>query len=102
MASIIDIEDDKGELVERLYYCSDYHAQQNKNYAGFNGVHELHSNEYCDFCSKGLTWFDSDEQAWKVGLERIDGKHSGYYSLLGTYLCYSCGAYCEDESEEEE
>lgn len=46
----VDIEDKDGQVVDRVYYCSDACAQFNPNYAGWNGCHEIETDEVCGEC----------------------------------------------------
>lgn len=99
-AHLIDIDDAEGQVVDRNYYCSDACAQTDENYKGWNGCHEIYSPELCGNCSKGLVWYNEDEKTWQVAFQPIKHEHDGYWSLFGTYNCYSCGVYCESEEEE--
>jgi hypothetical protein len=100
-AHLIDIDDKDGQVVDRNYYCSDTCAKTDEKYNGWNGCHEIFTWEICENCSKELVWYDEDEKTYKIGSLEIAGEHAGYWSLWGTYLCYSCGAYCETLDEDD-
>lgn len=94
-AHLIDIDDKEGQVVDRNYYCSDRCAQTDEKYNGWNGCHEIYSYEVCGNCAKELVWYDEEEKTFKVGELTIQGEHSGYMSLFGTWNCYTCGVYCD-------
>lgn len=100
-AHFIDINDKNGDVIDRVYYCSDSCAQEHPDYNGWNGLLDLYSPEACDNCGKTMVWYDEEEQTWKCGALTIKGKHDGYWSLFGTYNCYECGALCDDTEDEE-
>ena len=50
MAHIVAINDKKGDIVDAVVYCSDYCAKTHKQYAGWNGCHELNFDAGCAFC----------------------------------------------------
>jgi hypothetical protein len=100
-AHLIDIDDKDGQVVDRNYYCSDTCAKTDEKYNGWNGCHEIFTWEICENCSKELVWYDEEEKTYKIGSLAIGGEHAGYWSLWGTYLCYSCGAYCETLDEDD-
>ena len=49
MANINQIEDEKGDVIEIEYFCSDYCAKTSKNYKGWFGCVEIedHNNTNC-------------------------------------------------------
>ena len=47
-------EDSNGDLVDVKYYCSDYCAKGDPDYAGWNGAHELSIAERCNGCGRAL------------------------------------------------
>lgn len=50
VAHLVIIEDANGELEDVHYYCSDYCAQSDPLYGGWNGAHEVHTVEVCASC----------------------------------------------------
>ena len=59
MAHIHDTEDAIGDLLDRFYFCSDYcHKSwcqnQNIDFDGWNGCHELEFDGTCDACGETL------------------------------------------------
>lgn len=60
MTHVIPIEDARGDLVDLLYFCSDYCARQHPLYAGWNGCHESQSCEACCECDEIIKGFDCE------------------------------------------
>ena len=57
MAHYHFIEDDKGDLVDVLTFCSDgchqtYCLRYNTDYRGWNGCHELEFSTPCAYCGE--------------------------------------------------
>tara|TARA_Y100000296_G_scaffold48509_1_gene55565 strand:- start:248 stop:454 length:207 start_codon:yes stop_codon:yes gene_type:complete len=55
MAHKHDIDDTNGDVMDRVYFCGDYcHRSwcqnQNVDYAGWDGCHELEFDTPCDSC----------------------------------------------------
>lgn len=64
MAHAVIIENADGEVVDVNYYCSDYCAQDDKHYAGWNGCHEIHdSPKWCASvsCEEPLGFYSGDQ-----------------------------------------
>ena len=60
MAHLVIIEDSNGEVVNLAYFCSDEHAQEHDNYAGWYGCHEIHDTpQTCETCGQELGYFTS-------------------------------------------
>lgn len=64
MAHLHFIEDTAGDVVDAIYFCSDYchkdycHAQ-GIEYGGWNGCHEIHENpQWCESCGNALGYYD--------------------------------------------
>jgi len=49
MANINQIEDEKGDIIDIEYFCSDYCAKTSENYKGWYGCVEVeeHNKEKC-------------------------------------------------------
>lgn len=52
MAHMVTINDERGDIVDARYYCSDYCASTDSLYAGWNGCHELQDSEPCASCGE--------------------------------------------------
>jgi hypothetical protein len=63
MAHYYEVEDDKGDLIDLVVFCSDfchqsYCRENGKEYGGWNGCHELEFTTPCESCGEqvhGLT-----------------------------------------------
>ena len=45
------IEDNSGDIVDSIYYCSDHcHRSHAENYGGWNGSNEVMAPEWCANC----------------------------------------------------
>lgn len=70
MAHMVLIEDKQGELVDIHYYCSDYCARTDEDYAGWHGANELESCELCEYCGtliEGYAHGDDDVDSYCRG-----------------------------------
>jgi hypothetical protein len=52
MAHFVFIDDAYGDLIDLRIYCSDFCAQSDNAYAGWNGANELDHESYCESCNK--------------------------------------------------
>lgn len=51
MAHLGYIEDNQGDIIDLVIYCSDFcNKIHNKNYEGWNGCHELRISQPCECC----------------------------------------------------
>lgn len=53
------IEDSSGDLVDAKYFCSDWchHgwcAESGNEYKGWNGLHEVHAPQLCEYCGDSI------------------------------------------------
>lgn len=60
MSNINIIEDQNGDLIEYEYFCGDYCARSSEHYAGWYGCVELYSQEFCQNCSKPLSFVEGN------------------------------------------
>jgi len=58
MAHIIFENDSGGDVVNATYYCSDYCAKADPNYAGWSGAYEIYAEEFCAECGSPLDFHD--------------------------------------------
>jgi hypothetical protein len=49
-AHLTFVEDDHGDVIDQEVYCSDFCAQSNARYNGWNGLHEISVSEPCNKC----------------------------------------------------
>jgi hypothetical protein len=54
MAHFVYVNDDNGDLVDLIVYCSDYCARTDIAYDGWNGAHELEGCDECASCGDVL------------------------------------------------
>ena len=51
MAHLEYIEDEHNDVIDYVVYCSDYcNRENNRNYNGWNGCHEISISEPCACC----------------------------------------------------
>ena len=72
MAHIRQIHDDTGDLVDLVYFCSDYcnrgwHPEGITDhgvepYGGWHGCHEIESDEICAGCEDVIEGYDSQKE----------------------------------------
>lgn len=67
MAHVHFIEDDGGDLVDLVHFCSDWcHRdwcqETGTTYEGWNGCHEIYRPEWCATCRDGLTYWDEEDR----------------------------------------
>ena len=57
------IEDEHGELVDLLTFCSDYchQAATGEHYAGWNGCHELEHGTPCFHCEEWVPGTEDED-----------------------------------------
>lgn len=63
MAHIHRIEDSHGDLVDLIYFCSDWCHQSwcdktLKAYDGWDGCHELQTSQPCEWCQDTIEGYD--------------------------------------------
>ena len=57
MSHIVWHEDKEGQAIDVTYYCSDYCARSDKDYAGWNGCFEIPAeceSVFCGLCKTAL------------------------------------------------
>lgn len=70
MAHAVYIKDEVfNDVVDVLWFCSDFCARQHKDYDGWNGSLENYSQPFCENCDAKLYWFNENEQVWFYGAE---------------------------------
>jgi len=69
MANVVPIEDKDGQLVDLLYYCSDFCAKTNPAYAGWYGCVDNYSTPFCQNCEQPLFWINEETQTTFLGNE---------------------------------
>jgi hypothetical protein len=69
MANVVPIEDKDGQLVDLLYYCSDFCAKTNPAYAGWYGCVDNYSTPFCQNCKQPLFWINEETQTTFLGNE---------------------------------
>jgi hypothetical protein len=69
MANVVPIEDKDGQLVDLLYYCSDFCAKTNPAYAGWYGCVDNYSTPFCQNCEQPLFWINEETQTTYLGNE---------------------------------
>lgn len=69
MANVVPIEDKDGQLVDLLYYCSDFCAKTNPAYAGWYGCVDNYSTPFCQNCEQPLFWIDENTNTTFLGNE---------------------------------
>lgn len=55
MAHFVLIDDAYGELLDVRTYCSDFCAQSDNAYVGWNGANEVEFDTYCDECGDRIS-----------------------------------------------
>jgi hypothetical protein len=60
MAHLVFIEDDKGDVIDHIVYCSDFCAKSHPDYAGWNGCHEIPFGERCH-CGQAVAGIEDEE-----------------------------------------
>jgi hypothetical protein len=58
MSHLVLIDDAQGDLVDVRTYCSDFCAQSDDAYAGWNGCNELEFDTPCDECGNLIKGFE--------------------------------------------
>jgi hypothetical protein len=63
MAHLHFIEDDSGDVVDHLVFCSDYCHKQHmdEKYRGWNGCNEISTTEPCVECGRTVEGLDEEE-----------------------------------------
>ena len=63
MAHLHFIEDDSGDVVDHLVFCSDYCHKQHmdEKYRGWNGCNEISTTEPCVECGSTVEGLDEEE-----------------------------------------
>ena len=63
MAHLHFIEDDSGDVVDHLVFCSDYCHKQHmdEKYRGWNGCNEISTTEPCVECGRKVEGLDEEE-----------------------------------------
>ena len=63
MAHLHFIEDDRGDVVDHLVFCSDYCHKQHmdEKYRGWNGCNEISTTEPCVECGRTVEGLDEEE-----------------------------------------
>jgi hypothetical protein len=54
MSHAVFIDDAHGDLIDLRIYCSDFCAQSDDNYAGWNGCLEFDYPTQCEACSAAI------------------------------------------------
>jgi hypothetical protein len=54
MAHAVIIEDQNGDAIDAVYYCSDAHARDHSAYAGWNGCVAPSVDERCPSCGAAI------------------------------------------------
>jgi hypothetical protein len=70
MANIVPITNEIGDVVDYNYYCSDFCAKQDPNYAGWFGCVENYSAPFCNNCETPLFWIDENDYSTYLGKEK--------------------------------
>ena len=61
MSHIVWHEDKEGQAIDVTYYCSDYCARSDKDYAGWNGCFEIPAECESVFCATCKTALQLEE-----------------------------------------
>jgi hypothetical protein len=63
MAHLHFIEDDSGDVVDHLVFCSDYchYKHLGEKYRGWNGCNEISTTEPCVECGRKVEGSDEEE-----------------------------------------
>ena len=63
MAHLHYIEDETGDVVDHVVFCSDYCHKQHmdEKYRGWNGCNEISTTEPCVECGRTVEGLDEDE-----------------------------------------
>jgi hypothetical protein len=59
------------DVIDALWFCSDFCARQHPDYDGWNGCLENYTQPFCqnDACGEKLSWFNENEGSWFYGTE---------------------------------
>lgn len=69
MSHVHHIEDDTGDIVDLVYFCSDTchndwcNIKGNPDYGGWNGCHEHDCTETCAHCGEILEGIEQEQEA---------------------------------------
>ena len=95
MAHLHFIEDDSGDVVDHLVFCSDYchYKHMGEKYRGWNGCNEISTTEPCVECGRKVEGLDENRDCECVELE---------YSPIPSPVCPIHGEeyYEPDEHDE--
>jgi hypothetical protein len=64
MAHLVFIENQRGDILDYGYYCSDGCAKIDPLYAGWNGCHEMHQAQWCANCGDALGYWCEERDEW--------------------------------------
>jgi hypothetical protein len=65
-------EDEQGDLVGLVYYCSDFcNREHNPDYGGWNGAHELDTREVCAACGVEVDAVEELDMQWSEGRPQL-------------------------------
>jgi hypothetical protein len=80
------VEDENGELIDVLPYCSDACARTDENYAGWAGAHETEFTTWCMNCGVVIGGFEPEcEHVYPVVVNLI-GTPEDEYCEHGTLV----------------
>ena len=60
MAHLVFTEDESGDTVDHAVYCSDFCAQEDEDYDGWSGCHEISSHDNCAGCEEHVCGLDCE------------------------------------------
>ena len=72
MANIVPVTDKSGDVVDYNYYCSDFCAKTDHNYAGWFGCVDNYSTPFCHNCNEPLYWVDENDYTTYLGKEKVE------------------------------